>query len=270
MSEKKPPKSSEVKPDWIAPPEDVATGAAAAITTVVTAPFAGPAAPFLGIAAGAGVKAIGQAIRHVINGRGASRAQRFEDELLRSIEADPDTTARKLEDPNYQEVLFQCFRRAMDAIDPAVVPTLARLTAMYRDRHTDAFFRGTGRLLQDLSGDELVALRQILTACSQLDLSTLTIVSWRTAHGWELRFSTERAQNTDRILGMVRHPSSVTVLGLLDRAGLLANPARDRHGKDLGMVGDTQIEQVTVTRLLDLVDPIDVHIFPATFDRTTG
>lgn len=57
-------------------------------------------------------------------------------------------------DGRIQQAVYENFRRAVDCIDPVVVPALARLTGLYADRVIDRVFRDTGRLLQDMDGAE--------------------------------------------------------------------------------------------------------------------
>jgi hypothetical protein len=64
---------------------------------------------------------------------------------------------RNDDNPSYNEVLYNSFRRMMDAADPAVVEHLGYLAGQYAfaDRTPDSYFRGLGRLLCDLESSEL-------------------------------------------------------------------------------------------------------------------
>lgn len=254
------------KPDWSVPAEDLVSGTAGAVVGVAVVPILGPAAaPFAAVGAASVVKVAGQMLRKFVGERFVSRAERFENEVFRALGEEPDKIGEHLEDPRFQEVVFQNYRRAIDAIDPVVLPALARLTAMYRGREPDTFFRAAGRLLQDLSADELIALRELLSVCQQVDVQTISVVSWHTTR-WELRFG-EPNSKAKTTLSCVRHPFTVSVLGRLERVGLLADVDHDRHGRDLHMVGDSQINRATVDQLLSLVDPIEVHVFQAGYPQ---
>lgn len=254
-----------MKADWSVPAEDLVSGAAGAVVGAAVTPILGPAAPFVAVGTASVVKVAGQVIRKFVGERFVSRAERFESEVFRVLGAAPDQVEEHLRDPRFQEVVFQNYRRAIDAIDPVVLPALARLTTMYRGSEPDAFFRGAGRLLQDLTADELVALRELLSVCHQVDAQIVSIVSWQTTR-WELRFSEPKSKGKTA-LSCVRHPSTVSVLGRLERVGLLADVDHDRHGQDLHMVGDSQIHRATVDKLLSLVDPIEVEVFQAGYPQ---
>lgn len=255
MNESSKPKGSETKADWLAPPEDMAAGAAALAGTALAGPVGA-------IVAGGLVKAIGQLLRKRIGERGAARAEQFEEQVINAFDS-PAEIETRLESREFQEVTFQNFRRAMDAIDPCVLPALGRLTAMYRDSSPDAFFRGTGRLLQDLGPDELIALRQLLSAAITLDEPVVQIVSWEKPGGWELLFSKERPKPADEVIGLRRHLRAIPVLELMQRAGLLHEEGR--AGQDMALTGGYELSKNTIERLLVMVEAIDVDVHPSAF-----
>lgn len=67
------------------------------------------------------------------------------------------------ENPHFDHAVYQNYRRAMDAIDVAVIPALGRMTALYYDRPTDRFFRGVGHILEGLTADEFNTFRRLLS-----------------------------------------------------------------------------------------------------------
>ena len=248
MSEKK------NKPDWVAVPEHAAAGAVGALVTAVTG------SPEAGIAAAAGVKGLRQSARAVLNKRTAARFEKFEDELFERLGGTDEEIEAAFYEPDFEEVLFQNYRRVMDAVDAAVVPALGRLTAAYRHKRADQFFRGAGRLLQDVSADELAALREILTAARLVDARVVSIVSWEKTGTWELRYSERKANDC---IAAKRHPLAIVVLGLLEKNGLLHDEGR--HGQDLDMTGSHELSQATIERLLELVGPGDVATYSTKF-----
>jgi hypothetical protein len=115
-----------------------------------------------GAAVGIGVKGVIAAVRSAAASRAQRRAASFEAEVATQLESGgPEALARLAEsDERFAEVIFQNYRRAMDALDPAVIPALAALTFAYRDRTPDGFFKSLGQVLQELAGDEFKALAQ--------------------------------------------------------------------------------------------------------------
>jgi hypothetical protein len=247
-------KKSESKPDWVAIPEDLAAGGVALVVGAVTAN------PALGLAAGAGVKSVRQAARAVLGKRTAARFERFEEEVFAKLSGTDEEIEAAFYEPNFEEVLFQNYRRVMDAMDAAVVPALGRLTAMYRFKPADQFFRGAGRLLQDLSTDELAALREVLSAARKIEAAVVSIVSWESNGTWELRCSVDKANDC---IACKRHPLAIVALRLLERNGLLHDEGR--NGQDMALTGNHEVSQVTIERLIELVGEVAVQTYPAKF-----
>lgn len=250
MSDKK----KGAKPDWGSVPEHLAAGTVGLVVGTATQ------SPELGIAAASGVKGLRQLARAVFGKRTEARFERFEEEVFERLGGTDEEVQQAFFEPDFEEVLFQNYRRVMEAVDVAVVPALGRLTAMYRARQPDQFFRGAGRLLQDLAADELTALRQILSVARLVDAPVVVIVSWENAGAWELRYSVERA---NECIAAPRHPLSITVMRLLDRNGLSYDEGR--NGQDLGLAGDYKLAQATIERLLDLVGIAEVNTQTTTF-----
>ncbi len=247
-------KKNEAKPDWVAVPEHLAAGGVGLVVGVATAN------PALGVAAAAGVKGLRQIARAVISKRTDARFEQFEEEVFRRLGGTYEEIEAACYESDFEEVLFQNYRRVMDAVDAATVPALGRLTAMYRSKRADQFFRGAGRLLQDLSEHELTALREILTAASAVDAAVVSVVSWENGNTWELRYSEPKANDC---VATRRHPLAIVVLRLLEKNGLLHDEGR--NGQDLALAGDHELSQSVIERLLELVEPVAVAMSAATF-----
>jgi hypothetical protein len=70
------------------------------------------------------------------------------------------------QDPRKKSAILESLRALSQALDDAVIPALAALTAEYlrEGKSPDAFFRGTARLLTDISAEELNSLRSFVRA----------------------------------------------------------------------------------------------------------
>ena len=70
----------------------------------------------------------------------------------------------RINDDACKEAVFEAFRALRDAIDDAVVPAIAKLTAVYTTEklRPDSFFRGLCRVLVDLSNEDFLRLRLLL------------------------------------------------------------------------------------------------------------
>jgi hypothetical protein len=253
---------SKKGPNWSAVGEDAIAGAVSLVAGAT-------GGPIVGLAAGVLVKATGELLRAHVAERVVSRTEAFAASVTETLNGDVAKLEKKLEDENAREVLFQNYRRAMDAIDPIVVPALARLAAMYVDQKADAFFRAAGRLLQDLGASELDALRVMLSAAVRVDAPTIAIVPWTTKSGRELRYQPggELTMTKERtpILGTTRPSDAIAVLRLIERVGLAEE--RERSGMDLTVHGDTMLTHDSVERLLACVGAVEVDAAPAAFDN---
>lgn len=153
----------------------VATGVATAAVAGATALADGKSPEQAAILAGASVlpSILGEVFSAGLD-RKRRQAKRFWEELLREIAADEGVTREEVEEriqslsdePYVREAIFRSLRALMDFVDDddAVTVPLARLVAeSYRQKaRPDAFFRGTARLLTELSAAEVNELRRTL------------------------------------------------------------------------------------------------------------
>jgi hypothetical protein len=175
----------------------------------------------------------------------------------------------KKDDENYQETMFRGFKAMLDAADPAVVPGLGTLTGIYTrdDRKPDAFFRGFGRLLCELDGDELGEFLNFVRAIHQAarhhgehhaDLQ-LDDVSLPEAEQKPMPRAGFRFQETRRVVVNVpwkdelgEFPSAIRFFALLKREGLALNgTTRWGIGSDRAML----VTADTVRQILEVLDP---------------
>lgn len=95
---------------------------------------------------------------------GALSMEEFEDMLNRCLNSSLEKRDRLL------KLLLFSYRSLLDSVDDRVLPALARLTALYLEKLSDenllhaqvavdSFYRGSCRLLSDLSGDEFEELK---------------------------------------------------------------------------------------------------------------
>lgn len=241
--------------------------ASAGTATIVGLLVAGPVGAVAGTAASILIKGAIAGARQTFQARAVKRAEAFDHELGEAATSSaPEDIARLAESEGFAEVVFQNYRRAMDALDPSVVPALARLTWLYKDQPPDAFFRGWGRLLEDLSGEEFYALRQLLSAVVQYNESC-EVVPWKTSQQvTEIRLKPLHAPEPVR--GYTPRPGVRRVLALLTAHDLTDDP-HYAQGATLAMTGDTKLDLDLCKRALYFVQPLTVILFPATFDRTS-
>lgn len=67
---------------------------------------------------------------------------------------------------NFLKAIMQSYRSLMESLDDSILPPLATITAEYLalGRAPDGFYRGTCRLLADLSFEEFESLKQIISS----------------------------------------------------------------------------------------------------------
>lgn len=130
---------------------------------VLAAPVLGPLAPAVGLAAAGTSKVLRSLVRSHVQARTDARFAAYEAELARELEAGGAVPEELAKDERFAEAVFQGYRRVMEAIDPAAVEPLARLTARH-GRDADAFFRRAGRFLHDASREDLDVVRAVVAA----------------------------------------------------------------------------------------------------------
>lgn len=263
--------------------ETAATGGGTAVGLVVGALVGGPVGAVVGAGAGAATTVFTKGIFANSGEWARTRADRriraFEHEIGEAVAkstpdgpaSTPDELAWIAASENFSEVVFQNYRRAIDALDPSVVPALARLTWLYKGRNPDAFFRSWGRLLEELSAEEYHALREIISAVVQFNLSC-ELTPWRSRERDEMRLQPIKGSKdpskgeAQPVKGYVPGPGYKRVLALIAAQDLTYNPLHG-IGTSILMGGSTKLELEMCKRALYVVGSTTVILFPATFDR---
>lgn len=243
--------------------ENLAGVAAGAVGALVAGPVGGAVA-------GAGVAGTSEVLRAASRNRTEARMRLFEQEAERLLAEIAVSHAQELIDerPEFAEAVFQNYRRCMDAMDEAVAPCLARLTFMYRDRKLDPFFRGIGRVLEDLSAAELEALQLIVAAALSLDDSIVEVYHWTHEETDEPTICLRPVTRGDPVIGMRRPLGATRVLSLLDSNGLTHDPPPEGRGSMLST--PPSFERAVLERLAEVVDRRAVETFPFDPDRPSG
>ncbi len=166
--------SDEKKPD-------ISKGlSVAAATGGLTSIAGGPKAGVIGGAIALGGWAIAELVEG-LNNRSRRRADSWWKELIRQLVAggagaaddvERQVAAKLLDDETIQDVVAEGVRGAVDALDPSVLPALARVTAVYcaQGKRPDPFLREVVRLLRELSAEDLGSLRSLAVQVSAPDL----------------------------------------------------------------------------------------------------
>lgn len=141
---------------------EVATGVGA---TVLAGATGGPLAG--AIVAGSYTLLVKLLPLHAERRRG-ERESRYTESLALALAETGVGAAELAKDGDFVDTIFQTYRAAMDAIDPNVIPILGRLTAWYRGRPLDPFFRGAARTLRDLTAGDLEELRVMMWLAADL------------------------------------------------------------------------------------------------------
>lgn len=242
----------------------VAEGTAAAAGGAVGAVLAGPLG---GVAGAAGVVTGIEGLRALVRGRTAERATRFETSLIEQLAkcGVEDLAQHSEKHPEFAEVAFQNYRRCVDAIDPGVAPALARLTVSYSSCPPDGFLRGIGRILEDISAEELTELQLIISNAVATELDPVQIINWVGEGGrLELRLDEEDKKH-GRIFGMIRPAAAPRLLWLLKVHGLTTE--RIPNGVDLATEGRTTINRETLQLLEEILLPVPPSMFRSDFKR---
>ncbi|MBK8410335.1 MAG: hypothetical protein IPL19_20475 [Sandaracinaceae bacterium] len=109
--------------------------------------------PIGAVALPAATAMLGRLIRGHQRQRTEARANDYEASLARALIASGLTFEEFGSLPEEkQETVFQAYRRAVDAVDPLVIPALGRLTAMALRDGKDRFFVSVGRMLEQMTG----------------------------------------------------------------------------------------------------------------------
>lgn len=151
--------------------------------------------------------------------------------------------------PNFDHAFYQNYRRAMDAIDPVVIPALGRLTALYCDRQADRFFRGVGHILEGLTAQEFDAFRHLLSAVIATEENEIQAVA-RSQRGEMRVLLVNRAPLQDRRSWVVKGldgKETNQCLRLLDRHDIAFESRLDRETAQT-------LEQIFGARPVELED----------------
>lgn len=103
---------------------------------------------------------------------GACSPEEFEETI------DAQISSMKSRD-SFMRILSFSYKTLLDSVDDRVIPALARLTAEYMEKVSnhddshfkapvDAFFRGSCRLLSDITGDEFIELQKLCGSFAEL------------------------------------------------------------------------------------------------------
>ncbi|WP_437783302.1 hypothetical protein [Sorangium sp. So ce1097] len=174
------------------------------------------------------------------------------------------------EEPFVRETILRSVRALLDAVDPAAVSPLAVLAREYvgEQKTPDAFFRGTTRVLAELSGNELADLRKVvswvLSACKE-DRCMLVAFDqdfsagdheddWPTIPWRVLMFTggSKSLQDADSVLEGTQNP--VRLLRLMEVNDLATRPSMPGWGVDPLRV---TVEIHTLGRLARVLGPSD-------------
>lgn len=256
--------------------ETAATGGGTVVGLVAGGLLGGPVGAAVGAGAGAAttvaVKGIFAKMKEWAKERLEQRSQTYEDEICKAVAASSapdgpppgsDDLAWMARSEAFTEAIFQNYRRAIDALDPSVVPALARLTTLYKGRSPDAFFRSWGRILEDLSAEEFHALREIISAIVEYD-APCKVIPWMSRGRFEMRLS--RAEGVEPIMGYVPGEGTRRVLALIEAHDLVYKPHYTR-GSQLAMSGNVQMEPSMCKRAQYVVGSVPIELFPAKYDR---
>ncbi|WP_437546098.1 hypothetical protein WME97_41350 [Sorangium sp. So ce367] len=174
------------------------------------------------------------------------------------------------EEPFVRETVLRSVRALGEAVDPAVVTPLAVLAREYvsEQKTPDAFFRGTARVLADLSGGELADLRRVvswgLSTCSEdrcmLVAFDQDVISGKNKDEWPkipwrvLMFAGKfkSLDKADGVLDGVSNPNRL--LRLLEMNDLATRPSSSAWGVDPLRI---MVETETLSRLARVLGPSD-------------
>jgi hypothetical protein len=226
--------------------------------------------PAGGIAAAAGLRFGISWLKDLVSGRGAKRTEDYARALDEAVGAGDEARFAELAaNEQFNEVVFQTYRKAMDALCPAVVPSLARLAAHYKDRPLDPLFRGLGRTLQDIEDDQVFDdLRSILSAIVQVGGEQVDVEPYESEpYGFHLRLSVDprrlRFENgissTPLVFGLRAERGVTAIFSLLERNGL--NHVEYGRGRDLALAGSWTFGVDVCRRAVHIVGATALDLF---------
>lgn len=258
-------------PGWAATiaEEAVAAAPGATLGIVTSNPIVGA----VGVALGVGIKGMIAAVRGAAVARSQARAARFEHEVAVQLESGgPDAVDRLQNDERFSEVIFQNYRRAMDALDPSVIPALGKLTLAYRDRAPDGFFKSLGQVLQELAGDEFAAFQRVMSAVSNAaarfgGVATVEVTPWRGVAGrQELHFT--HPDDRKAAFACAAPADAARILDLIQRNGLA--PGFQDTGADLALTNRRELPVESCERVLSVIGRGHVELAIAVYDHDAG
>ncbi len=268
-------KSDEKKPSVL---KIVAEEAAAAAPGAAMGALTG--SPVLAIAGAAGgvlVKGVVAGVRDALVRSYTKRQQTFEQaleaELRKGVPDEAAITKLLAENEEFAEVVFQNFRRALDALDPAVVPYVARLASLYRDRRPDGFLKSFGAVLQEIAAPELAALRTVMACaqrvCTEFSTSVAEITPFTDGQLRRVIYANPLAREhrqTEGFIGLLPE-GALRALGLIDRHGL--TQGIDDGGADLALTNRIEVDAETSSRVLLVLGPEAPELAPLTAEFFT-
>ncbi len=238
----------------------VAEEGAAAVPGALVAALAGdPVLAVAGAVGGVMVKGIIAGVRGALSRSLARRQDAFEQALEAELGGEDEAALVRLLNENepFAEVVFQNFRRAIDALDPSVVPVIAKLTSHYKGRKPDGFLKSLGAVLQEVDAAELVALRQMASAadhvCTQFATTVAEITPFTRDGVSQATFVNPLARERSETEGFVGPlpQGALRALSLMQRHGLTLGV--DDGGADLAMTNRLEFDAQTCARLVAVV-----------------
>jgi hypothetical protein len=197
-----------------------------------------------------------------------TRADHFYRSMIESWASDENVTPEEIagrleanrEDPDVADAIWRAVRGLMEAPNDAAAVTLGVLTAEYmrEKRKADVFFRGTVRLLSELSESEIAEAREILSwvlDSTRRDRVLIKAYNKMMGNGkvvpcpWRLIIDPDEPGTSD--VAYSQHPSDGDrLLTLLTANGL----ARDPRGSyfDYSPV-EAEVERSVVERLVRIL-----------------
>ena len=258
-------KKPESKVARTAMEETAATGGGAVAGAAVGALIGGPAGGAVGAAVGAFVDITTKTLFTIAEVRASEQVEKrkraFQQEFDKALAtASPEQLASLSTSEDFSEILFQSFRRAIDALDKSVLPAIARLTWLYHDRAADGYFRSWGRVLEELSAEEYLALREIVSAIVQINASC-ECTPWTGDGRDEMRLRRVFEPRLASIFSA--RPGSRRALALLAAQDFIYNPFYGQ-GADLASVGSYKLELETCKKAQRFIEPMTVILNPPT------
>src|SRR5690606_26589899 len=116
------------------------------------------------IGAGASAAYLAKLVTASWRSRRAKRARSVRDEIDRLAEMGAIPQEADPERERFDDAVIEIIRRALDCVDPVVIPAMGRLLELKGRAPGDPFFRAVARIPQDVSAEEYEELRTLAGA----------------------------------------------------------------------------------------------------------